>query len=169
MFRFTRECPGQLSSMPWVARGRVVSCANKPVGVPSCWARPAQPPHRAPPNSISAVAFGFRPRVVFFASIQELVELCDSIMLDRKPGHTSGRSGRATHCSATGLVGPCMFVLAKHNRRSCLPARARKTNVLNRYSDYERGKSLDYSWNNKNLHSSRRLPAGRESLCGPGC
>ena len=50
LFVLPKRCSGQLSSMPWGARGTVVSCANKPVGVPSCRARPAQPPRRAPPD-----------------------------------------------------------------------------------------------------------------------
>ena len=45
-----KNCSEKLSSMPWKARKTVVSCANKPVGVPSCRARPAQPPRRAPPD-----------------------------------------------------------------------------------------------------------------------
>ena len=45
-----RRCSGQLSSMPWGTRGTVVSCAEKPVGVPSCRARRAQPPCCAPPD-----------------------------------------------------------------------------------------------------------------------
>ena len=45
-----KNCSEKLSSMPWKARKTVVSCANKPVGVPSCRARPAQPPRCAPPD-----------------------------------------------------------------------------------------------------------------------
>ena len=51
LFALPKRCSGRLSSMPWRARGTVVSCANKHVGVPSCRARPAQPPRRAPPDS----------------------------------------------------------------------------------------------------------------------
>ena len=50
LFVLPKNCSGQLSSKPWRARGTVVSCAKKPVGVPSCRARPAQPPRRAPPD-----------------------------------------------------------------------------------------------------------------------
>ena len=47
------SCSGQLSSIPRRARGTVLSCANKHVGVPSCRAPPAQPPRRAPPDPTS--------------------------------------------------------------------------------------------------------------------
>ena len=50
LFVLPKRCSGDLSSMPWRARGTVVSCANKRVGVPCCRARPAQPPRRAPPD-----------------------------------------------------------------------------------------------------------------------
>ena len=48
LFVLPKKCSGHLSSMPWRARGTVVSCAKQPVGVPSRWARPAKPPRRAP-------------------------------------------------------------------------------------------------------------------------
>ena len=54
---------GQLPSMPWRARGTVVFCANRPVGVPSCPApaRPAAPPCAAPPRPAHGVS-GFWTR-----------------------------------------------------------------------------------------------------------
>ena len=51
LFVLPKRCSRQLSSMPWRARGTVVFYANKPVGVPPCRARPAQPPRRAPPDT----------------------------------------------------------------------------------------------------------------------
>ena len=51
LFALPKECSGNLFSMPCRARGTVMFCANKHVGVPSCWARPAQPPRRAPPDT----------------------------------------------------------------------------------------------------------------------
>ena len=50
LFVLPKRCSGQLFSVPWRARGTVVSCSNKHVGVPSCLARPTQPPGRAPPD-----------------------------------------------------------------------------------------------------------------------
>ena len=50
LFVLPGGCSGQLSSMPWGARGTVASSAKKPVGVQPCRARSAQPPRRAPPD-----------------------------------------------------------------------------------------------------------------------
>ena len=50
LFVLPKRCPGQLPSMLWRTRVKEVSCTEKPVGVPSCRARRAQPPCCAPPD-----------------------------------------------------------------------------------------------------------------------
>ena len=50
LFVFSKSCSRQLNLMPWRKRVTVVSCAEKPVGVPSCRARHAQLPRCAPPD-----------------------------------------------------------------------------------------------------------------------
>ena len=52
LFVLPKNSSGQCSSMPWRAKGTVVSLANRPVDVPSCPApsRPATPPRAASPR-----------------------------------------------------------------------------------------------------------------------
>ena len=56
LFALPKKSFKTLSSMPWRARGSVVSWANRPVGVPSYPAppRPAAPPCAAPPRPLMA-------------------------------------------------------------------------------------------------------------------
>ena len=59
LFVLPRGCSGQLFSIPWRTRGTVVPCAEKPVGVPSCRARRAQPPRCAPDLPLVRPGFEF--------------------------------------------------------------------------------------------------------------
>ena len=50
LVRASEESFGTGAKMPWTVRGTVASWAMRSVGVPSCLARPAPPPRRAPPR-----------------------------------------------------------------------------------------------------------------------
>ena len=61
-FRASEEMFRPFFSMPWRAQGTVVSCANNPVGAPSCRARPAVRSPTRPARGVS----GFWIRQICF-------------------------------------------------------------------------------------------------------
>ena len=76
LFVLPKRFSGQLSSMPWGARGTGVSWANRPVGVPPCPAPPCPAdPHCAAPHRPACGMSGFWIRQ-FRIRLAPVCEVC---------------------------------------------------------------------------------------------
>ena len=92
LFVLPKSRPGQLSSMPWKARGSVASWANRPAGVPARPARPTPlPRHALPRRGMS----GFWIRQIYSSEI-----------VDAKTWTTNGRTIASLQDNA---MSPCFL------------------------------------------------------------
>ena len=86
LFVLPRRRWGQLSTMPWGAKGSVVSWANRPVGVRSCPVplRPAAPLCAAPNRSARCMS-GFWVRQIIKTLKQTFVLVCRTEINSNRP------------------------------------------------------------------------------------
>ena len=94
-------------------------------------------------------------------------------LLNPKPGHTTGGSGRAAHGGAAGRGGPGRvgrrLVCSRRTHMSLVPSRASKKRLLNVAPEARTSEILCKPLEEQSPRLTTGLSPGREALFVPGC
>ena len=144
-----KRCSGQLFSMPWRTRVTVVSCAEKPVGVPFCRARRAQPPRCAPPDAtrpwcvrvLDSTGHVFRRLQIAPLKIECLVQSPDIPRAIRVGAHGGAAGRRRAGLNDDRTVRP-------GDKRPSYPPRHRRNVARTSLQKHEQAKCFLNRWRN---------------------